>query len=408
MKKILKQSSWLFGAQALGRLVGFFYTIFLARSLGVENFGLYSVALAYFSLFAQIADFGFNRYLIREIASEKKSASELLSSITFLRLTLTSVLFCLLAIVLYTLDPDKMRVHFILIATLAVVPQAVNQTLDAIFVALKKLQYSAVALILLNIVTTVMGVYLVSAGFEVMGGLAALVFGQLIYLFTLFIMLKSQKVSIIPKVEWLDVKDILKGSLPYGLLGILGLIYFRMDTLMLSYLRGNFETGIYGVAYRFLDAIIFIPSAVAAAMFPVIVQLKEVGVGRVKQIYYKSLFFMLAAGLAITALYIIILPFIIREFLPNYSSSIGVLSILALTIPFMFMHTPGVQVLLSGNEHLKQVIVLSIALVLLNAILNLTFIPKYGVMAAAWTTVVSEIVSFLTFFFLLQIRVFKR
>lgn len=408
MDKILKQSSWLFLAQALGRVVGFFYTIFLARNLGVENFGLYSVGLAYFSIFAQIADFGFNRYLIREIASGRKNATQLLSCITFLRLALTSVLFCLLAICLYQLDPDKLRVHIILIATLAIVPQVVNQTLDAVFVALKKLQYSSIALILLNIITTSTGVYLVVNGFGVVGALSALIFGQLIYLIILFFFLKLQKVSMIAKVEWFEVKQILRGSLPFGLLGILGLIYFRIDTLMLSYLRGNFETGIYGVAYRFLDAVIFIPSAVAAALFPVIVQLKEVGVDRVKYIYYKSLLFMLAIGLLIAVLYILLLPFIIREFLPGYNSSIGVLTVLALTIPFMFMHTPGVQVLLSDDENLKKVVVLSVVMVLLNATLNLIFIPKFGVMAAAWTTVVSEIASFLTFFFLLQIRVFRR
>lgn len=408
MRNIIKQTSWLFLAQAIGRIIGFFYTIFLARNLGVENFGLYSVALAYFSIFAQIADFGFNRYLIQELASQRKGVSELLSCVAFLRLTLTSVAFSLLAVILYSFDPDKIRVHLILIATLAIIPQVINQTLDAAFVAFKKLQYSSIALIVLNIVTATAGLYLVTNGFGVIGALSALIFGQLVYLFLLTILLKRQKVSIIAKAEWFEIKNILKGSLPYGLLGILGLIYFRMDTLMLSYLKGNFETGIYGVAYRFLDAVIFIPSAVAAALFPVIVQLKETGVGKVKQVYYKSLFFMLIVGLAIATFYIMVLPFVIREFLPNYGSSIEVLSVLALTIPFMFIHTPGVQVLLSGDEHLKQVIFFSVILVLLNAGLNLIFIPKFGVMAAAWTTVVSEMASFLTFFFLLQIRVFRR
>ena len=39
------------------------------------------------------------------------------------------------------------------------------------------------------------------------------------------------------------------GSLPYGLLGILGLLYFRIDTILLSYLRGNFETEIAAGTY---------------------------------------------------------------------------------------------------------------------------------------------------------------
>ena len=77
MKEILKQSSWLFFAQILTRVIGFFYTIFLANSLGVLDFGLYSVGLAYFSIISSLADFGFNRFLIREIATEKSQQWEL-------------------------------------------------------------------------------------------------------------------------------------------------------------------------------------------------------------------------------------------------------------------------------------------------------------------------------------------
>ena len=71
MKEILKQSSWLIGAQILSRIIGFFYTIFLARNLGVSDYGLFSVGLAYFSIISSFSDFGFNRYLIKE-ASERK------------------------------------------------------------------------------------------------------------------------------------------------------------------------------------------------------------------------------------------------------------------------------------------------------------------------------------------------
>src|SRR3989344_7464324 len=110
MRNILKQTSWLFLAQSLTRVVSFFYVIFLAGSLGVENFGQFSVALAYFSIISSIADLGFNRFLIREVAKDKSKVPHLLWNILMLRLTLTSVLFAIFAMILYSVDPDKMRI----------------------------------------------------------------------------------------------------------------------------------------------------------------------------------------------------------------------------------------------------------------------------------------------------------
>ena len=93
MKAILTQGFYVFFAQSITRVIGFFYVIFLARNLGVSDFGLFSVALAYFSIISGFADFGFNRFLTREIAKDKLKAPEILWTVTLLRLSLTSVLF---------------------------------------------------------------------------------------------------------------------------------------------------------------------------------------------------------------------------------------------------------------------------------------------------------------------------
>ena len=119
MGNIFKQASWLVAAQLSTRIISFFYTIFLARNLGVSDFGLYSLALAYFALISTLADFGFNRFLIKEIATDYKKISKLVLTISFLRIATSSVLFALFSVVIYYFDPDKIRVHLILLAFLA-------------------------------------------------------------------------------------------------------------------------------------------------------------------------------------------------------------------------------------------------------------------------------------------------
>lgn len=407
MKNILKQTSWLVIAQTLGRAIGFLYTIFLARNLGVEDFGIYSVALAYFSLLSIISDFGFNRFLIREIAVDKTKLPQLLWNISLLRLTLTVILYASFAVGLYILDNDKLRVNLVLLASLAVIPQAVSLTIDAIFIAMQRLQLASVSLVLLSLVSATLGLYFVSSGLGTYGAVLALILGQAIYLLSLIYFLNRENKIKFVQINSATLKEIFLGSLPYGILGILGLLYFKIDILLLTYIRGNFDAGIYGASFKFLEALVFVPSALSAALFPIFARLHEGDSSKIGKLYFKSIGLMLILGIFIATGYWLILPPLINLYLPNYNTAIEVIKILSLTIPLMFIHVPGAQVLLSTDKFLKPILVLSILTLAFNIILNLIFIPQYGVKAAAWVTVLSELLSFIVFFLLLRSRVLK-
>ncbi len=379
--------------------------MFLARILGVSEFGLYTVALAYFSIISAIADFGFNRYLIREAATDRSKVAVLLWNIILLRLTLTAVLFAVFAVNLYLLDTDKARVSLILLAALAILPQAIAFTFDAIFVGLQKLQFSAISLFVASLTTAGTGFVLVSQGFGSIGAVNALIIGQVVYAVFLFIFLIKNEKLVLTDVKFELIKDAIKGSLPYGILGVLGLLYFRIDAILLSYIKGSFETGIYGAAYKFLESLIFIPSAFSLALFPILARSHESSPGNLKRLYFKSLKIMLLVSLVIAAGYVFILPEIIQMFLPNYLPSIGAIKILSLSIPFMFIHVPAVSILLSTDKYLKPIILFSILTLSFNIITNLIFIPSYGYIAAAWITTFSEMLSFAVFFWLVKIKV---
>lgn len=408
MRQILKQTSWLFLAQSLTRVIGFFYVIYLAKTLGVSEFGLYTLALAYFSIISSIADFGFNRFLIREVAKDKSKAAYLLWNIIILRLTLTSVLFAIFALALYSFDPMKMRVSLILLATLSILPQALALTFDAIFVANQKLQISAIALFAASLVTAITGFILVGKGFETMGAVNALIFGQIIYAITLLIFLLKYEKLTFSRINLSLLKEAIKGSLPYGLLGVLGLLYFRVDTILLSYIKGSFETGIYGAAYKFLESVTFIPSAFSLALFPILSKLHDSNIPDARKLYFKSLKVMVGVGVIVFLAYILVLPKVISIFLPNYLSSITAIQILAISIPFMFAQGATVSVLLSTDKYLKQVIFLSIITLVFNIVANLLFIPQFGFIGASWITVLSEVLSFIIFFLLVFKKVFKK
>lgn len=406
MKNILKQTSILFFAQALTRVIGFFYTIFLARSLQVDDFGLYSLGLAYFSILSSISDFGFNRFLIREIAKEKEKSWEIIWSVLMLRLTVASILFAAFALGIYIFDHDKLRVSIVLLSSLAILPQVIAITFDGIFVALQKLQFSAISAIVLSISTIIFGFILINYGLGVFGAVNALILGQVIYASVLGLILYKHQGFKLSSVTVEVMKKALIGSLPYGILAIMGLLYFRIDTIILSYIKGNFDTGIYSAGYKFLEALVFIPNAFTFALFPIFAKLHETDTRKIKEIFTKTIGVTLLLGFVLSAIYFFIVPEIIYAFLPKYSKATEVIKILSLSIPFMFIHIPAAAVLTSTDKYLKQIILLSIVPITFNVLANLLFIPQYGLSAAAWITVLSDILSALLLFIFIR-KIFK-
>lgn len=384
------------------KIISFFYTVFLARSLGVNNFGLYVTALAYFSIISSVADFGITRFLTREVSISQDKIGRLLASAIFLRLSILSVFFAFFSISAYFLDTNLNRRTLSILAVLAALPQSISFTLDAALVASLKVKWSALGILSLGLLSTLAGIVLVLLGYGPYGAVLGLIIGQLLYVGVLFLISFNQKVNWWGVTNGELLKEMVRGSLPYGLLGVLGLIYFRVDTLMLSYLRGSFETGIYGVAYKFLEASVFIPTAAATAIFPVLARLQEVDLPQIRKIYFKSLKVMGVLGIIILLSYIFILPLIIRLFLPSYIQAISVIQILALSIPFMFIHVPASQVLLSSEKYLKPILLLSLFPLTFNIVTNLIFIPQFGYIAASWITVASDVISFLALYIYIQ------
>lgn len=414
IKSFLKNSSYLLLSQTLAKIIAFFYNIFLAQKLGVENFGFYTAALAYFSLFSTLSDLGVNRFIVREVSllnqdpsRVKKSTGSILATSILFRLSTVALAWGMLTVVLTLFDPDLFRRNLAILAVLAILPQSISLGLDAVLVALIKISWSAVGILALSLATALSGIGLVVWGMGVWGAVMALIIGQIVYAATLVILTWWQRTVEWGKVNWAMFLRVIKGSLPYGLLIVLGWLYFRVDTLMLSYIKGPYDTGIYGVAYRFLEAVVLIPAAFSAVLFPYLARLHEVSQEEIKNTYFKSLGFFGVVAVPTFLGYFFLLPLLISFWLPAYQSSAAVLKILSFTIPLMFLHVPAAVVLLSTDRYLRWVIVLSLGTLVFNIVANILLIPPFSFLGAAWATVASEALSLMVFFAFLKWRVLR-
>lgn len=404
---VLKDSSWLLGGQSIVKIISFFYTIFLANALGVSDFGLYIVALSYYSLISAVADLGVTRFLVRELAIGHLSKGSLLSTAILTRLSVLSISFAISAIAVYILDPDKLRTSLISLALLAVIPQSISLSLDAVYISASKLKYSALGIVSMTIFTAILGVVLIKSQTGVVGAVIALMIGQLFHAALLAYLCFIHKINCLGVVDLKIIRQLTKGCLPYALLSVLGLLYFKIDSLLIVYLRGSFDAGIYGVAYKFLEAAVLIPSVLSIVLFPILSKIHKEHPQELKKVFIKVFKIMGAFSLIVVSGFLLILPPFIHHLLPNYTSAIPAVKVLALTIPFIFLYVPLSQILLSCEKYLKQMIFISLITISFNILLNLHFIPQYGFIAAAWITVLSDGLSLLSVLALIY-KVFSR
>ncbi|MBI3485649.1 oligosaccharide flippase family protein [Candidatus Daviesbacteria bacterium] len=399
--QIFKNTSILLLSQSIGKVSSFFYTVFLVKNLNVENFGFYILALSYFSIFSAIADFGFSRFLIRESIQKVASLPSLISNILVLRIILTVFSLVFFSFSLRLLDHDSLRVNLILLSVLAVLPQTLALTLDSSIIALQKFSVSALGILVLNLANIIFGVYLVILNHQSYSPILAIFLSQFIYLLFFLFISYREKIFVNISLNFKLMKNILVGSLPYGILTILGLIYLKVDTLVLAYLTNSYSVGIYGAGYKFLEAALIIPSTTSIVLFPILSGLTKKSQSTY-QFHLKTLFVLFGISVICMAFFIWVLPILIYLIIPKYISSISVVKILGLSLPFFFMNAPQAALLLSQKRFLNSLILISTGVIAFNFILNFSFIPKYSYLASAWVTVLTEILIFVIFFFIIR------
>ena len=390
VQRIAKNTAALFAAQFVGTILSLVLTIYIARSLGDVIFGKYSFALAFTAIFAVFSDLGYNTLLIRDVARDKSQAGKYLNNVLSMRALLSLVIFALIVIAInlmgYPVD-TKNVVYLFGIYTLI---GSFSAVFKVTFRAFEKMEYEAGITTLVNIIKVSLGLLVLFLGY----GLIEL---ALVFLFSgifdvLFSFLVCERRFVKPKLE-LDFefwKSTIKIALPLGMLSIFGLIYIRIDTVMLSMMEGDAVVGWYNAAYGLVCGFKPIPQLFMGALFPLMASYFVSSKDLLKIVYEKSFKYLFILGLPL-ALGITVLAdrFILLIYGEQFYPSIIALRILAWDILLIFSYSPLGGLLVSMDRQNEMAILLGIT-ALVNVILNLILIPPLSYVGAAIATIITE------------------
>jgi len=180
-----------------------------------------------------------------------------------------------------------------------------------------------------------------------------------------------------------------RSGLPICLAGLVSMMYFKGDTLILKKVCGDAVLGIYSAAYQIFEGSQMVPAIVLAATFP---QLARAHLDRQRQRQWERLISsaLLVLGLTVgAACYAARAPIIQLVFRAGFADAVPVLRILSLGIPLMYLNY-GLTHFLIARDLGHRNMVLSTMMLVLNVAINLVAIPRLGGAGAAWATVVTE------------------
>lgn len=390
VQRIAKNTVILLAADIISKVLGFFYIMYTARYLGVEGFGILSFALAFTGMFGVFTDLGLGQLTVREVARDKSIAKKYLNNISVIKTILVTITFALIVIVINLLGYPEQTIKVVYLISLSVVFNSFTGIFYSIFQAFEKMEYQSLGQILNSILMLVGVLFAISRGFSVIG------FALLYFMASVVVLVYSFVIStwkfVKPKIEvdWSFWRSTIKDALPFGLTGIFVTIYYWIDSVMLSLMKGNEVVGWYNAAYRLIVVLLFIPGIINIVVFPAMSRFHIYSQNSLNSISRKYFKFMLAIGIPIgVGTTLLADKVILLIFGAGYIQSIIALQILVWAMVFIFANAAFVRLFESTN---KQIIVTKITGIgmIENIVLNLLIIPRFGYVGASITTVITE------------------
>ena len=388
--KIVDNIGWLLFDKILRMGVGLLVGVWIARYLGPEQFGLLNFATAFIGLFGAIAGVGLQGIVVRDIIRNPESAGETLGTAAVLQIIGGLIAYLLLLIAIAYLRPNE----------------ALVRTIVAILGSMMLLKASEIAVYWFEsqvqskyTVWVQNSVFLLFAAVKVIlileqAPIADFVWATLCEAIVAAIILLTVMVKFCQPLAKFSVsvsraRTLFLDSWPLILSAIAVTIYMKIDVIMLGQMIGDEAVGVYSAATRISEVWYFIPMAIVASVFPMILETKkrseEQYCARLQKLYDMMVVISVGVALPMTFLSNAIVTLLFSE---AYLGAGAVLAIHAWTGVFVFLGVASSNWFLAENKRflsLQRTVLGAVA----NVGLNLCLIPVYGAVGAALATVLS-------------------
>jgi len=394
VKKIAKNSIYLFGADVINKISLLLIAIFIARFLGDAEFGRYSFAIAFSFFFFILGNFGLNNLIIRDVSKKRDEVKKYVDNVLSLRLIFSVISFFLLIIIINLMNyPSSVKLIVYLFGLYSIL-DTVSEMFKAVFYAFEEIKYIAITRIINKSLILIFSLLALFFGYGLLYVAYIFVISILIDILLSFLIVQKKFTKVSFGRDTAFWKFLLRKAWPFLLLNFFTIIYFKIDIVMLSKISGDSVVGWYNAAYQLIEGIMMIPIIFMSVVFPVMSRLSAQSKESLIISCQKSLKYLIIIALPIAVgTFLLSGRFIYWFYGPEFVNAGSSLNIIVLSIIFIFAVRPlsySLIVIEKQRLNLFFVIIASI----INIILNLILIPKYAGNGAAISTLICEIILF--------------
>jgi O-antigen/teichoic acid export membrane protein len=386
-------------------LITLVLTIVLPRYLGVNNFGLYSFAIAFVGFFAIGMRLGTGTYLTWRIPREPELAGRLTFNTLLLQIPL--ILACSVAaiVILPLIDSEPLAFQVMLLVLIANGVSSFSSTFVSALAGLQLMKAPA----FIALFSSAVGMTLIVIGtrkpFHIpMTGIAAItILSEAITLVALGAY-ALRKLHLRFEVDATLWRSILLGGLPFFAWTVVLLFYWQIDITMIKVMvpkDSNVVVGWYAAASRLTNIPLFLPMIVIAALLPALSAERNADSAMFRDMVSRSLRLVTLVALPAGAAVIVLSTQLtdLLHYPPGFEPVTRLLQILALNVPLVAIDMILGTALIAAARQRAWTVVGVIAGVF-NPLVNLWAIPftqsVYGnaAIGAAVVTVATELIMF--------------
>jgi O-antigen/teichoic acid export membrane protein len=364
----------------------------MARYLGTEGLGQWSLLFFLIGFFGLIASFGIDKLVIRDVARDRTRSKEYLTNTLINRVILlipATVLF-LVSIHIGRYSEETIKILYIAMPILFI--GALTGPFNSIIQAHERITSISLIELCIGFSGSVFGVILLFLGYKI---ISLVILNNCLFIirFIVYVIYVQRLIGGIWKSLNLQLqKYLIKEAFPFAVTVVLIMIYWKADYFMISKMLGEDALGLYAAPYKIFETFIMLGQAFNSALYPTISSLYGDSRLAVRPVYEKIQKYFTIVSLPVA----IIIIFFAREIIvlaygDQYLESVNVLIILFSSLGIFAISAP-MRLIITNSEYMLKLVPYVFLLASLNITLNYFAIPRYGIIGAALVTLIVGIV----------------
>ncbi|MFH1843178.1 MAG: flippase [bacterium] len=363
--------------------------------LGPEGFGIWGLATDLSVILLTIANFGLGALITREVIRAKTMTLPIFWAALRIRWFIGAVGYLLLLAYTQFSGITPVAQAAVLITGISVFIEATSMACDGVLQAHEKVEYQAVGQLVSAVVYFGLAIWFLDAGHGLMGVIWANLLSRVSRLLVMapLMFLKTgpwrwrapeTEESPQPTLRWM-----MRLGWPLFLSTTFGILYFKIDVVMIMEFKGEIATGIYVLGHRMLDVLLIGPNLFATALFPALARSGADAKDDVVRLGERALRYMLFVIFPLTLLCTFVAPVIIGIFDSNgeFPHSIPIMRIVVWGLPLQAASCIFNRLLITAGRE-KDFVKIALLSLLVNVGLNLILIPRFSYYGAAVATIV--------------------